>query len=182
MTPVSAWHPAGSRNVRVGWLQEVRDMTIMRHAACSVLVSRLPECPMTNKLSFAVSTIVVVTGLAACSACKSDRPESHSVAQQAQPAKKDPAAARAAMAAGSVVLDVRTSEEFAEEHLSTAVNVPVDDLGTRLAEVDKLVAGDKSRTIVVYCAAGSRAGKARGVLESAGYTHVINGGGLDDLR
>jgi phage shock protein E len=46
----------------------------------------------------------------------------------------------------------------------------------------KLTSGDKSKPIVVYCAAGSRAAKAKRTLESAGYTQVVNGGGLDELR
>lgn len=95
---------------------------------------------------------------------------------------KDPEAARKLIAAGAVVVDVRTTDEFADEHLPAATNIPVQELGTRMTEVDKLVGSDKSRPIVVYCASGRRAGKAKAQLEAAGYTHVVNGGGFDDLR
>jgi phage shock protein E len=95
---------------------------------------------------------------------------------------KDPAAARTLIADGAVVLDVRSPDEYADGHLSKATNIPVQELGGRLAEVDKLVGGDRSRAVVVYCAAGKRAAKAKTQLEAAGYTTVVNGGGFDDLR
>jgi phage shock protein E len=95
---------------------------------------------------------------------------------------KDPAAARKKIAAGAVVIDVRTTDEYADDHVPNATNIPVQDMGTRMADVDKLVQGDKSRPIVVYCASGGRAGKAKAMLDAAGYKNVTNGGGLDDLR
>jgi phage shock protein E len=94
---------------------------------------------------------------------------------------KDPTNARELIAAGAVVLDVRSPDEYREGHLPTATNVPVDEVSTRLSEVDQLTRGDKNKPIVVYCAAGKRAAKAKQTLESAGYAHVVNGGGFDDL-
>jgi phage shock protein E len=95
---------------------------------------------------------------------------------------KDPQAARALIAGGAVVLDVRTADEYAGGHLPSAVNLPIQELGQRMADVDRLVGGDKTRPIVVYCAKGGRAAKAKQALEAAGYAQVTNGGGLDDLR
>lgn len=117
---------------------------------------------------------------AACS--KSERAPEPAAAPAAAAAKKDPAAAKQLIAAGAVVLDVRTPEEYAEAHLPAATNVPVDGFADHLADVEKLAGGDKSKPIVVYCAAGARAAKAKRVLDDAGYTKVVNGGGLDDLR
>lgn len=82
----------------------------------------------------------------------------------------------------AVVLDVRTPGEFSGGHLDRATNIPVDELPSRLADVDKLTGGDKSKPIVVYCARGSRAARAKMALDGAGYTAVVNGGGIDDLR
>jgi len=95
---------------------------------------------------------------------------------------KDPATARSLIASGATVLDVRTPEEFAGGHVASATNLPVDDVTARMAEVDKLVAGDKTKPVVVYCARGGRAQKAKETLEAAGYTHVVNGGGYSDLK
>lgn len=100
----------------------------------------------------------------------------------AGPVAKDPEAAKQLIAQGATVLDVRTADEYADGHLPTATNVPVGDLGTRMDDVAKLVGGDKTKPIVVYCAAGGRAAKAKTALEQAGYTHVVNGGGYKDLR
>ncbi len=80
------------------------------------------------------------------------------------------------------MIDVRTAEEYASGHLSRAINIPVQELPGRIAEIETLVAGDRTRPIVVYCAAGARAAKAKAQLDGAGYSNVVNGGGLDDLR
>lgn len=113
---------------------------------------------------------------------KTDQPTTKPDQPTATKAAKDPAAARALIASGATVIDVRTADEFAEGHVAKAVNMPVQDLPAHLADVDKLVAGDRSRPVVVYCASGHRAATAKTDLEAAGYSHVVNGGGYDDLQ
>ncbi len=78
--------------------------------------------------------------------------------------------------AGAKIIDVRTSEEFNEEHYPNALNIPVDQIRRRLAEF-----GEKNTPIVLYCASGSRSAFAARLLKSAGFTDVINAGGLDDM-
>lgn len=78
--------------------------------------------------------------------------------------------------AGARIIDVRTAEEFEEEHYPNAVNIPVDQVQTRLKEF-----GEKSTPIVVYCASGARSAYAAKVLKSAGFSNVTNAGGLDDM-
>lgn len=95
---------------------------------------------------------------------------------------KDPAAARTLIERGAIVIDVRTAEEFAEEHLPNAVNIPVGEVKGRLAEVERLVGGDRGKPVVVYCGSGRRSAKAKDTLDAAGFSQVVNGGGLDDLR
>jgi phage shock protein E len=95
---------------------------------------------------------------------------------------KDPQKARDLIASGALVLDVRTPDEFSGGHVPSATNVPVDQVSARLADVDALAHGDKGKPIVVYCAKGVRAARAKQTLEGAGYTNVTNGGGYDDLR
>ena len=86
------------------------------------------------------------------------------------------------IAAGAVVVDVRTPAEFAEGHLPNATNIPIQEFAQRIADVNTLAGSDKARPIVVHCASGNRSSKAKQQLEAAGYTQVVNGGGLDDLR
>lgn len=125
------------------------------------------------------TALLVGLTLAGCS--KKSEPPQDKQAQKA-PAAKDPATAKRMIGSGATVIDVRTSEEFADDHLPTATNIPVQELSGRLADVSKLVGGDKSKPIVVYCGTGNRASKAKRALEDAGYTNVVNGGGLDDLK
>jgi phage shock protein E len=134
-----------------------------------------------------VRTVIVV--LLAAASCSKSEPTSGAATASSSPApsttsrsQKDPATAKAWIADGAVVLDVRTPEEFAAGHLPNAVNIPVDQVASRLGEIAKLVAGDKARPIVTYCASGARSKKATLALEAAGHTRVVNGGGLDDLQ
>jgi phage shock protein E len=64
------------------------------------------------------------------------------------------------------VLDVRTPQEYAEGHVPGAVNVPHDQLASRLAEVPK------DKDVVLYCKSGRRAGIAADVLAANGYTRL----------
>jgi phage shock protein E len=129
--------------------------------------------------------LAVFAGLALAS-CSQSAPSPPSSAAASAPSKapatKDPATARAWIAAGATVVDVRTVEEFADAHLPQAVNIPVDDLAQRLAEVDQLVRGNKAAQVVLYCGSGARAARAKQLLDAAGYTQVVNGGGYSDLR
>jgi rhodanese-related sulfurtransferase len=65
-----------------------------------------------------------------------------------------------------VVLDVRSPEEFKEGHVPGAVNVPYDQIATRLSEVPK------DKDVVLYCRSGRRAGIAAEVLQANGYTRL----------
>jgi rhodanese-related sulfurtransferase len=81
---------------------------------------------------------------------------------------------------GALILDVRTPREFQSGHLPQAHNIEISQLPSRLDEVRRLVHGDTSHPIVVYCAAGVRAAKAKRILLQAGFSRVTNLGGLRD--
>ena len=78
--------------------------------------------------------------------------------------------------AGASVFDVRTTDEFEEEHFPNALNIPVGQIQQRMAEF-----GEKNTPIVLYCASGARSAYAAKLLRSAGYTDVTNAGGLNDM-
>ncbi|MFO0709803.1 MAG: rhodanese-like domain-containing protein [Sandaracinus sp.] len=63
----------------------------------------------------------------------------------------------------ATLLDVRTHMEFTSGHLRGANNIPVQELGQRMAEVPK------NRKVVVYCRSGGRSAQAAAMLKSAGY-------------
>ena len=71
---------------------------------------------------------------------------------------------------GALILDVRTSAEFNSGHVPNAVNIPHDELASRLVELDS----EMDRPIVVYCKSGKRAGKAASVLLEGGYSEVFH--------
>ena len=81
---------------------------------------------------------------------------------------------------GALLVDVRTDAEFGSGHIDGAMHIPHDQIGDRVAEVEKAVGGDKAKPVVVYCRSGRRSGMAKQTLESKGFTNVVNLGGIDD--
>jgi phage shock protein E len=138
-------------------------------------------------MHFRLHIFALTVGLiAACSSSKDQRKTSDDTtpaAAPAAPATATPAEdARQLAAAGAPVIDVRSQEEWDEGHLASAKLIPVDQFQGRIAEVDALVNGDKSKPVVVVCRSGGRAGKAREMLLAAGYSHVVNGGRWENLK
>lgn len=119
--------------------------------------------------------------LAACDRQSGTPPAGSNSAAPTAAAPADPAtAARALIAAGATVLDVREPSEWDEGHLEQARLFPVGSIGDKLAEIEQL-AGGKDKPIVLYCRSGGRAGKAKEILEAAGFSNVTNGGGYRKL-
>ncbi|MFA5832183.1 MAG: rhodanese-like domain-containing protein [Bacteroidota bacterium] len=77
---------------------------------------------------------------------------------------------------GAKIVDVRTVEEFNEEAFPNAVNIPVNEVQLRMSEF-----GDKNSSVIVYCASGARSAYVARMLKNAGYTDVVNAGGLYDM-
>jgi len=75
------------------------------------------------------------------------------------------------------VLDVRTTDEVSKDgSIEGSLNVPVNDLFKRIAELPK----DKAAPIVVLCKSGHRGAMAMMALKMNGYTNVTNlGGGMN---
>lgn len=78
--------------------------------------------------------------------------------------------------AGAFLVDVRTPEEFAEGSVTGAVNIPLDELDSRLDEFK----GKES--IVVFCRSGNRSAKAVDILNYNGFINVANGGSWQDVQ
>jgi rhodanese-related sulfurtransferase len=67
-----------------------------------------------------------------------------------------------------LILDVRDQREYALGHIPGAINIPVHEVSTRLAELPIA----KSEEIVVHCGIGRRAATAEETLRENGYTNV----------
>lgn len=68
----------------------------------------------------------------------------------------------------AIVLDVREPIEREMGYIRGSVNIPVDQLRDRLAELDK------NKKIVIYCAVGIRGHAASRILMQNGYSEVYN--------
>jgi phage shock protein E len=78
--------------------------------------------------------------------------------------------------AGARIVDVRTPAEFEDGAYPGAINIPLSVLQDRMAELYP-----KDKPIVLYCESGARSGQGARLLKSAGFTDVINAGGLQDM-
>lgn len=78
----------------------------------------------------------------------------------------------------TIVIDVRSEEEWNSGHVKQAFHIPHTEIAERISEVTD----DRDAKIVVYCAVGGRAAKAKAKLEELGYTNVENGGGYNDVK
>lgn len=79
------------------------------------------------------------------------------------------------IAAGAKVVDVRSVEEFRDGSYPGAINIPLQELGRRVAEIPK------DGPVVLFCASGARSAMGARMLKQAGYPDVLNAGGLDDM-
>ena len=90
----------------------------------------------------------------------------------------DEAVTMMAQKTGYIILDVRRPDEFAAGHISNAINVPNETIGT--AEISELP--NKNQLIMVYCRSGRRSKEASEKLVKLGYTNIVEFGGILDWK
>ncbi len=76
-----------------------------------------------------------------------------------------------------MLIDVGTPEQFAVDHVPTAVNIPAEDLALRQSEL-----GEHARVVLVYARAAFRSAAAAGMLRGLGFHSVTNIGTLRRWR
>lgn len=76
----------------------------------------------------------------------------------------------------ALLIDVRTGEEFAAGHVPGAINVPLDVIEQKIAEI----VPEKSQPFALYCRSGNRSAQAITILHAAGYESMVNLGGIGD--
>jgi len=106
-----------------------------------------------------------MAGFVAGGLLRGDHPQVDVEAVLAAPAGKRP-----------FLLDVRTLQEFDGGHIPGAVNIPVDDLRSRLGELPR------DREIASYCQVGQRGYLATRIMLQAGLSAVNIGGGYKTLK
>lgn len=78
----------------------------------------------------------------------------------------------------SILIDVRSAQEYNEGHLKNAINIPLYELDKR---ADREL-NDKNTIIILYCQTGNRSMKALELLRNKQYKNLYNiEGGLDEI-
>lgn len=77
---------------------------------------------------------------------------------------------------GGQIIDVRTKQEYQGGHIRGSVNIPLNELSSKMGKLDK------NKPIITCCASGMRSASAKGTLKSNGFSEVHNGGGWMSLR
>jgi phage shock protein E len=76
----------------------------------------------------------------------------------------------------TIIVDVRTVEEWNEGHANCSVNYPLDQV---LSKAEELKQYDK---VVLVCRSGARAGNAKIQLESLGVKNIENLGAWQNVK
>jgi len=67
-----------------------------------------------------------------------------------------------------VLVDVRAPQEYEDNHIKGAINIPVADLRTRYIELNR------DKTTVLICSSGNRSSLGVSILEQHGFQEVYN--------
>ena len=92
------------------------------------------------------------------------------------PSASNPPMAAVDFTADTIVIDVRTPEEFDTGHLAGALNINWESAEFMQA-VDVL---DKSANYAIYCRSGNRSAQAIDMMASMGFTNLTNLGSVDE--
>jgi len=71
---------------------------------------------------------------------------------------------------GAVILDVRSKQEYEENHLNGAISIPQYEINSKV----ETEISDKNQEIVIYCTSGIRSRKVYEKLKKLGYKNLYN--------
>jgi rhodanese-related sulfurtransferase len=120
---------------------------------------------LTNRVLVLVLVALAAIALAGCGG-------SSSAAVQTVDANK-----AVGMVDSRVIIDVRTPAEYAAGHIAGAQNIDVEaaDFASKIATLDK------EAPYLLYCRSGRRSAIAAEEMAKAGFTDIVDGGGMADL-
>lgn len=123
--------------------------------------------PARTLLMLVLAVLAAAPGLVACS---EEEPAEGSPSGSSTATYDAPAFAEKMAAPGTVLLDVRTPEEFEAGHIEGARNLPLS-----ASDFEEQVAAlDKGSTYAVYCRTDSRSGEAMVVMAEHGIEDVYD--------
>jgi phage shock protein E len=79
-----------------------------------------------------------------------------------------------------ITIDVREPAEYAESHVSGAVNIPLSAFEQSVP--DTLSKFSLDQLIIVYCNSGRRSELVKNVMQSHGFKKVINGISVENTK
>lgn len=79
----------------------------------------------------------------------------------------------------AMLIDVRTKEEYDEDHIEKAVNIPYEEVVNTLATYGTI---DFNTPIIVYCKSGGRSSMAASSLVDAGYKNIYDLGAMSNCE
>ncbi len=77
---------------------------------------------------------------------------------------------------GAVIIDVRSEDEWMEGHITDALHIPVEEIGTRLLQE----VPNQNTQLIFYCSSGQRSQTALEEALKLGYQQVYNLGSIDE--
>tara|TARA_B100000768_G_C11228643_1_gene354017 strand:+ start:476 stop:751 length:276 start_codon:yes stop_codon:yes gene_type:complete len=73
----------------------------------------------------------------------------------------------------TTIVDVRTEQEFTEGNVIGSINIPLNEIISRVEELKTM------QPLVLCCLSGGRSGQATDFLRAQGFDNVHNGGGWE---
>ena len=77
----------------------------------------------------------------------------------------------------SVMIDVRTDEEWNAGYIEGAIHIPLSEIERDIENYEI----SKDEEILLYCRSGNRSGRAKAILDELGYTNTTNIGGIESV-
>ena len=77
-----------------------------------------------------------------------------------------------------LIIDVRSSEEYKAGHIPNAINMNVDEIDSRLNEIEDF----KNKPIIAYCNSGKKSNDAAEILVNNGFQDVTNAQGVKEFQ
>ena len=77
----------------------------------------------------------------------------------------------------SVMIDVRTDEEWNAGYIEGAIHIPLSKIERDIENYEI----SKDEEILLYCRSGNRSGRAKVILDELGYTNTTNIGGIESV-
>ncbi|PID31910.1 rhodanese [Candidatus Saccharibacteria bacterium] len=130
---------------------------------------------MQQFIVIAVLAIITVGGILVLRADGND--SARQTASQSVRAEENTSQEATTLPEGTVIYDVRTVKEYDAGHVADAKLLSIGEI-----QNGSLPDEGVDAPIAVYCRSGNRSGQATAILRQAGYTNIIDMGGLNDLQ